>query len=178
MSHIDDILQHFRDALGVKSMSQLDAEDEAKQSAYLQKQPPVNAGHPVLRQGHDVYFDPIQMQPQEGNTGETYPGPYGPMPLVQRPGAQMQPMAQMDHPPSSLAPRSSQEILESLASVEGKNGGGRPLYEPGNRPEEDLYFSGKGQMMSPGEAQDYIDFLNPPNQDDDDYGSPAIADMR
>lgn len=193
MGYIDDTLHHFINALGIKSNSQLDAEES--RSTYLRNQgkprlpdpaslrSPFNAAQPVVRQGNDVYFDPIQMQPQDGNAGESYPSPAGgSMPLVHLPTVNMQAADQMG-PPSDLANPPEihpQELLVGLAAAEGRIPGAKvPRYEPGENADSDVYVSGHtGQMMSPQQAQEYLDFISPGVDDMADMPAPAIMAMR
>lgn len=70
-----------------------------------------------------------------------------------------------------IADRFPQEaLLQTLGRAEfGANPeGAEPRFEAGGSYNDDVYFSGKGQMMTPQQTTDYIDFISPRQQSDED----------
>lgn len=105
-----------------------------------------------------------------------------PMPVVHLPEVQME----RETPPHPAAPMPTervyhpQQVLEDMNRLESLKmpGSKPPRFEPGDTAEGDVFISGHGQMMSPQEAQDYLDFISPHGHDDADLPAPAVAALR
>lgn len=148
MSHIDDALQYFRDKLGIKSNSQIDAE-ERNRSSYLN-------GGPSAFPGGDVQLPAVNMQrdlpmgpPREDVIADRFP---------------------QEAVLNTLARAQSDNRVFDTP-------GAPPRFEAGPTPDQDVYFDRRGLMMTPQQTLDYIDFISPPQIDDMDL-PPAVAAMR
>lgn len=142
MSDLDDVLQYFRDMVGIKSNSQLDAEGR---SSYLKSLP-------TRMTDKDVYLPAVQMEPETQSAPADWFKATAPPYRPEMPPA---PPAPDDLGPD---PYGRGDIMGKLAEAEGRAGVKAPMAQ--SAPFGMVSTAHHPKPMTAQEAQDYYDFLS------------------